>query len=55
MAFNLRDELFKLQRVLLVSSRPREREFWQMAKVTALGVVAIGSLGIVISSIFHII
>ena len=55
MAFDLRSELYKIERVLRIASRPREREFWHMAKVTALGIVAIGLAGIIISSIFHLV
>ncbi|GEM_PF-5725247 len=55
MAFDLRAELFKIERVLRIASRPREKEFWHMAKVTALGIVAIGILGIIVSSVFHLI
>lgn len=54
MAFDLRGELFKIDRVLRVSSRPRQREFWHMAKVTAIGIVAIGALGMIVSRLLHI-
>ncbi|MEM4389154.1 MAG: protein translocase SEC61 complex subunit gamma [Candidatus Micrarchaeia archaeon] len=39
-------------RVLRVSYRPTEREFWSMAKTTALGMVLIGAVGFAITLIF---
>ncbi len=51
MAFDLKAEIYKIQRVLAVSTRPRSREFWHMARVTAMGTVAIGLSGIIIFEI----
>jgi protein translocase SEC61 complex gamma subunit len=42
----------KSMRVMNVSSRPREAEFVRMARVTAIGIVAVGVLGVVIAAIF---
>lgn len=51
--FNLGDEWRKIERVLRVASRPRSRDFSRMARVTAVGVIAIGLIGLIISFIFH--
>jgi len=42
-------------RVLRVSYRPTEREFWSMAKTTALGMVLIGLVGFAITLAFSFI
>jgi protein translocase SEC61 complex gamma subunit len=42
-----------MERVLRVSSRPRERDFLRMAKVTAIGILLMGGLGVIISFILH--
>ncbi len=51
--FNVIDEYRKMERVLRVSSRPREREFVRMAKVTAAGIILMGLLGVALSYILH--
>jgi len=43
------------QRVLSVCTRPRRKDFEKIAKVTALGMVLIGLIGVVISAIFKMI
>lgn len=52
MRMNISDEIRKMVRVLRVSTRPRQKEFELMAKVTFAGVVIIGAIGVVISAIF---
>jgi protein translocase SEC61 complex gamma subunit len=42
-------------RVLRVSYRPTEREFWSTAKITALGMLLIGMVGFLITLIFSFI
>ena len=42
----------RAQRVLTVSYRPSEKEFWAMAKTTALGMVLIGFVGFIITLVF---
>ncbi|MEM3030643.1 MAG: protein translocase SEC61 complex subunit gamma [Candidatus Micrarchaeia archaeon] len=39
-------------RVLRVSYRPTEREFWSMVKTTALGMALIGIVGFAITLVF---
>ena len=36
----------------MVSAKPREKEFWMMAKTTGLGMLLIGLLGFVITILF---
>ena len=45
-------EYRKMLRVLKVATRPRQKEFEQMAKVTMTGVALMGMLGIVIAAVF---
>ena len=40
-------------RVLRVSTRPRQKEFELMAKVTAIGVIVMGFIGVIVSAIFN--
>jgi protein translocase SEC61 complex gamma subunit len=49
---NIQDEIRKMIRVLRVATRPRQKEFELMAKVTLIGVAIIGLIGVVISAIF---
>ena len=42
----------KAQRVLTVSYRPSEKEFWAMAKTTGLGMALIGLIGFIITLVF---
>lgn len=42
----------KSERVLRVSHHPRSKEFWMIAKVTALGVILMGLIGFLITFIF---
>lgn len=42
----------KSARVLNVSTRPRNAEFTRMARVTAIGIVVAGALGVIIAAIF---
>jgi len=45
-------EIRKMIRVLKVATRPRQKEFSHMAKVTLVGVVIIGLFGILIAAVF---
>lgn len=51
--FNLQDEWRKHERVLRVATRPREREFTRMAKVTGAGIIGMGLIGVILSFILH--
>jgi protein transport protein SEC61 subunit gamma-like protein len=41
------------QRVILVTHKPREKEFWHIAGATALGMAVIGVIGLIISMAAH--
>ncbi|MFH0927423.1 MAG: protein translocase SEC61 complex subunit gamma [Candidatus Micrarchaeota archaeon] len=45
-------EIRKMVRVLKVATRPNQKEFVQMAKVTAVGVAVMGLLGVIIAAVF---
>ena len=51
--FDVAGEIRKMARVLSVATRPRIRDFEKMAKVTALGVIVIGIVGMAVSLIFE--
>lgn len=55
MAFDIAGEFNKIMRVIRIASRPRQKEFWHMAKVTSLGIVLMGGMGLVISRLMHFI
>lgn len=40
-------------RVLRVATRPRQKEFELMAKVTLIGVAIIGIVGVIVSWVFN--
>ncbi len=45
-------EIRKMIRVLRVATRPRQKEFEHMAKVTAIGVIVMGAFGLIVAAIF---
>jgi len=45
-------EIRKMVRVLKVATRPRQKEFEQMAKVTIAGSIIMGILGVIIAAVF---
>ena len=47
-------EIKKMIRVLRVATRPKQKEFEHMAKVTAIGVVLMGTFGIIIAALFSL-
>jgi protein translocase SEC61 complex gamma subunit len=51
---NINEFIQRAVRVLRVSYRPTQEEFYTTLKVTALGIVLIGLLGYVITAIFNI-
>ncbi|MFH1095830.1 MAG: protein translocase SEC61 complex subunit gamma [Candidatus Micrarchaeota archaeon] len=51
--FDISVELRKMVRVLSVATRPRQREFMRMAKVTAAGIILIGLIGVIVSFLFE--
>lgn len=48
------EEIKKMVRVLHVATRPRLKEFEEMARVTMIGTLLIGAIGVVISGIFSL-
>ena len=47
------DFVAQSERVLNVTHKPRDEEYWHIAKSTALGMAAIGAIGFVISIFWH--
>jgi len=45
-------EIRKMVRVLKIATRPSRKEFEEMAKVTMIGVVVMGALGLIIAALF---
>jgi protein translocase SEC61 complex gamma subunit len=43
------------QRIFAVSTRPRRKDFERIAKVTMIGMILMGVLGLIISLVFHVI
>lgn len=51
---NISDEIKKMIRVLRVATRPRLKEFEEMGRVTMIGVILIGGIGIIVSGLFSL-
>lgn len=51
MIFNLKGFALKCKRVWHVLKKPGKEEYWTVAKVSAVGVLAIGLIGFIISTI----
>ncbi|MFA5108675.1 MAG: protein translocase SEC61 complex subunit gamma [Candidatus Micrarchaeia archaeon] len=47
-------EYKKMVRVLRVATRPRQKEFEHMAKVTFAGTIIIGAIGVIIAAVFSV-
>ena len=41
--------LKECRRVLFVASRPKRREFMKIIKITGLGIILIGAIGVILS------
>ena len=52
--FNVRAYMQKVMRVLRLTTKPEKKEFWDVAKITALGILVIGLVGYVIESLKYI-
>lgn len=49
-------ELFNRSiRIFHISRKPTPSEFWEVAKITSLGMVVIGVIGVIISVVFKFI
>lgn len=51
MAYNIKSFFLKSKRVWHVLKKPSKEEYWTVAKVSAVGVLAIGLIGFIISTI----
>ena len=47
--FDLRNYLRECARVLHVATRPRRKEFEKIVKITGLGIIIVGLIGVIIS------
>ena len=53
--FNVGDFINKSLRIMNLFYRPKRKEFMKMARITAIGMVGIGLIGLLTSMIFGII
>ncbi len=53
--FNVVNYVKECRRVMNVASRPRRRDFKQIVKITGLGIVLIGLIGVVLSFLLNLI
>jgi protein transport protein SEC61 subunit gamma and related proteins len=51
----LKERLGDYFRVLKVAKRPTWKEYWQIAKLTGLGIVVIGAMGLIITLVFTLV
>ncbi|MDO8553688.1 MAG: protein translocase SEC61 complex subunit gamma [Candidatus Micrarchaeota archaeon] len=49
---NILELISRCIRIILIARKPTEQELGKVAKITAIGIVVIGLLGIIISLIF---
>jgi protein transport protein SEC61 subunit gamma-like protein len=52
---DIKDLITRCIRIIHISRKPTKEEFEQVAKITGLGIVVIGVLGLVISTVFSLI
>ena len=52
--FDVRGYIKKVIRVMRLTTKPEKKEFWDIAKITALGMVVIGLVGYVIESLKYL-
>jgi len=52
--FDVKGYMHKVMRVLRLTTKPEKKEFWDVAKITALGMVVIGLVGYVIESLKYL-
>ena len=48
----IRDFLGSSKRILIISKKPTGEEFWQIARITGLGIIVIALIGYVIYLVF---
>ena len=54
MKFDVRGYTKKVIRVMRLTTKPEKKEFWDIAKITALGMIIIGLVGYVIESLKYL-
>ena len=53
--FNAKEYMQKVIRVLRLTTKPEKKEYWNIAKITALGMLIIGLVGYIIESLKYLI
>ena len=53
--FNLLNYVRECRRVMNVASRPRRKDFEKIVKITGLGIVLVGLIGVVLSFLLNLI
>ena len=53
--FDIRGYIKESMRVLNVASRPRRKEFEQIVKITGLGIVIVGLIGVILSFLLNLV
>ena len=53
--FNIMQYVRECVRVLNVASRPRRKEFEQIVKITGLGIILVGAIGVILSLILNLV
>lgn len=49
----IKEQLKKYKRVLIVTKKPDRTEFSQIVKITGLGIVIIGFVGLIVQAVFQ--
>ena len=53
--FNAKEYTQKVLRVLRLTTKPEKKDYWNIAKITALGMIIIGLVGYIIESLKYLI
>jgi len=53
--FNAKEYMQKVLRVLRLTTKPEKKDYWNIAKITALGMIIIGLVGYIIESLKYLI
>lgn len=53
--FNLFNYIRECRRVMNVASRPRRKDFEKIVKITGLGIVLVGLIGVVLSFLLNLV
>jgi len=55
MANKIKEFFESSKRILLISKKPSNKEFWAMAKVVGLGMIIIGVIGFIVRLLMNLI